>query len=77
MASTAASGYRGLSDNSLAVAISPSGRRATTSVNVPPRSIQKLHPGDVASTMTVYPDKSVATRSATAMASAMASSWLM
>ncbi len=41
MPSTAASSYcSGFSDSSLAVMISPSGLRATMSVNVPPRSIQ-------------------------------------
>ncbi len=39
--STAASSYcSGFSESSLAVTISPSGRRATMSVKVPPRSIQ-------------------------------------
>ncbi len=41
---TAASRYRsGFSDSSLCVASVPSGRRATISVNVPPRSIQNCH----------------------------------
>ena len=41
IAATAGSGYRpGFSDSSLWVVSVPSGRRATTSVNVPPRSIQ-------------------------------------
>ncbi len=42
---TAASRYRaGFSDSSLCVSRRPSGRRATMSVNVPPRSIQNCHP---------------------------------
>src|SRR5687767_608806 len=41
MPASAASAYRsGFSDSSLCVTSAPSGRRATTSVNVPPRSIQ-------------------------------------
>jgi hypothetical protein len=41
MPATAASSYRpGSSDNSFSVFSSPDGVRATTSVNVPPRSIQ-------------------------------------
>ena len=39
----ASSARAGLSDNSLAVSTWPSGARATTSVKVPPRSIQNCH----------------------------------
>src|SRR5258706_4876804 len=45
MPATAGSAYRpGFSESSLCTASVPSGRRATTSVNVPPRSIQKSQP---------------------------------
>jgi hypothetical protein len=41
----AASSYcSGLSDSSLWILIEPSGARPTTSVNVPPRSIQNCQP---------------------------------
>jgi hypothetical protein len=46
MPATAASRYcSGLSESSLCVARVPSGRRPTTSVKVPPRSIQNCHFG--------------------------------
>ena len=45
MPSTAASSYRpGFSDSSFSACNAPSGARATTSVNVPPRSIQNSQP---------------------------------
>ena len=40
---TAASRYAGLTDSSLCATSEPSGRLATMSVNVPPRSTQKSH----------------------------------
>ncbi|CFW38973.1 Uncharacterised protein [Bordetella pertussis] len=44
MPATAASRYcSGFSDSILAVTVAPSGRRATISVNVPPRSTQNCH----------------------------------
>ena len=42
MPSTAESGQFGEADRSLAVTSRPSGERPTTSVKVPPRSIQKV-----------------------------------